>query len=151
MNDDRMITIREAVKLTHKSESTIYRLLKEHPVTTETRREGKTVRKYISYRELMLILSQSQTGSVITQSVSEVPNENPKTLPNESVNHRYVNHLEDLIRQLREEIRDQKNTIERLQGENKALNEEIKALLRQNQQQKRPRGIMGYLVERIIK
>ena len=144
VNDMDWVTIRQAVQLVNRSQSTIKRLVKKHGISVDKRKTNGVMTNYINKRELLMLMAGD--GSRPRSMTTPMTQPNKSTVdPSES---RYINHLESMIGKQDSEIRELKGKIDRLLEENRRLNEEIKGLLRQGQRSRR--GIVGYLVERII-
>lgn len=133
-----MITIKEAIKLTGKGESTIRKMLKDGRLKGEKRKEGRLYRVYVDRREFFNILANTPS---MTTSIKDVKSDIVKMLNNEVK--RLLEAENDRLRKENEKLNE---NINKLMEENKRLNEEIKGLLREG---RNPRGIIGYLVERI--
>ena len=167
MEDNNLVTIKEAAQLVGKCESTLRKLIQKGKLKCEKLEEGEVKRVYIDKRELLNTysrISKMRGGNILKDSTENslgnsigIPMvvANPKKENSYLASDRIIKYLEAENERLKkecdsqlEEIHRLNEKIDKLGGENKALNEEIKGLLRQGQTKKR--GIMGYLVEKIM-
>jgi DNA anti-recombination protein RmuC len=114
-------------------------------------REGKALKALYPRDDILLAVSQKFAVAVNQESDLKAAQKESQDMANVlnarlSEREYHCRYLEEIITKQREEFREAKERIKELEQENRALNAEIKGLLRQNQPS---RGIFGYIVERI--
>ena len=141
------VTIKQASMMIGRSVSTVKRIIKKHGLREKKEKiKGRTV-NYIDRYELLNVMANDSSHSSTVNQVHELGHDSGHERVMSHDQTRYLNHLESLVSKLDAEIKELKESNLRLQEENKRLNEEMKALLRDARQ--KPKGIMGYLMERI--
>ena len=145
LKNDDMVTIKETILLTGKSESTIRKMLINGELKGEKIKEGRLTKVYINKRELLNTFSKIPQFTDVKNEVStDVKNE-----VSDRLHDKMITLLETENERLKRDIERLNGKVEQLQDEIRRLNEEMKALLREKN---RPsKGIFGYLVERITK
>jgi len=168
-NESERITLKDAITLTGKSESTIRRMMRAGELHAEKIRDGGLYKITLDRREILFVMARKfgtaspQTGDVKEnrQSIQTGYEQSVMTgvdrgrtreiRPSEHLMNEHVRLLEDTIAR-------ERRTVERLENENRELrerierlHEEMKSLLRETRPERKRRGIVGYLVEKIVK
>lgn len=138
----KWITIKEACRLTGKSESTIRRLIRCKRLPVEKRNIGKMKRTYVDRHVLLETMSKNSATSPNHAPVMTAIHDPVKIMADRLSDKEYQ------VKYLQERLDRSEKENERLRDEIKALNSEIKGLLRGRETQT-PKTIAGYLVNKL--
>ena len=165
-NESERITLKEAITLTGKSESTMRRLMRAGELQAQKNRDGGVYKITFDRRELLAVMAEKfsrpspQAGEVKERRQGSQTGQDRSVMTAKETDRKGMNEriLTEHIRLLEDTIARERRTVERLESENRELrerierlHEEIKALLRDNSPERKRRGIVGYLVERIAR
>lgn len=134
--NDRWITLNQASDQINKSVSTIKRLIKKYNIPTRKASNKQYNPAILVDRSALINLLAND------QSLAKVMDQPLVDQRSDQV----VDLLQAQIRELKAREVKLEQRIDLLERENKVLNEELKALLRQRNQS---RGVIGYLVDQV--